>query len=478
MVARQSSLKPSNAWTLAITSVAFFMITLGYLVVITALPAMRRDLGANLSTLSWIVNAYGLAFAVGITTAAALGDRYGRVRVFGVGLGIFTVASAAGGLAPSVQALVAARAMQGIGAAIVMPLSLTILSALFPPERRGRVIGIWGGIAGLGVALGPLIGGAVTQGLGWHWIFWLNIPIGVIATILAFTFLTESHGPATRLDLPAVALVSAGAFGVVWGLVRGNDAGWASQEIKASLGAGILLIAAFLLWELRAAEPMLPLRLFRSGSFVTVNATAFLMFASLLSASFLISQYFQFVLRMSPSEAGLRILPWTAAPIVVSPIAGALSDRIGRRPVMVAGMLLQGIGLAWFASLATLSVGYLQLVPPLILAGTGISMVIPTAPAAALEAVSPPDIGKASGVNSTLQRLGGVAGVAIATAVFAAHGHLGKAASFDAGFRPALVASAAFSIVGALCALAVTTRRSQSAAIGKQEETRSSAVTQ
>ncbi len=344
MVTRQSSPKPSIAWTLAITSVAFFMISLGGLVVTTALPAIRRDFGANLSTLGWIVNAYGLAFAVGITTAAALGDKLGRVRVFGMGLSLFTVASAACALAPSVEALAAARAVEGIGAAILLPLSLTILTAAFPPERRGMVVGIWGGIGGLGVATGPLIGGALTQELNWHWVFWVNVPIGVVATILAFTRLTESRGPATRLDLPAVALVSGGAFGVVWGLVQGNAAGWTSRQIVTSLGAGVLLIAAFLLWELSATEPMLPPRLFRSTSFLSANATAFLLWASLISVSFLISQYFQFVLRNSPFDAGIRILPWTAAPIVLSPAAGVLSDLIGRRPVMVVGMLVQGIG--------------------------------------------------------------------------------------------------------------------------------------
>jgi EmrB/QacA subfamily drug resistance transporter len=477
VVTRQSSPRPSMAWTLAITSVAFFIISLGGLVVTTALPAIHRDFGANLATLGWIgVNAYGLAFAVGITTAAALGDRLGRVRIFGAGLGVFTAASTACAMAPSVGILIAGRAVEGIGAAILLPLSLTILTGAFPPERRGTVVGIWGGIGGLGVASGPLIGGALTQALSWHWVFWVNVPIGVLATILAFTRLTESRGPATRLDLTAVALVSGGAFGIVWGLVRGNDAGWTGPQIVTSLGAGVLLIAAFLFWERRAAEPMLPLRLFRNASFVAANATAFLLWASLISVSFFISQYFQFVHGNTPFEAGIRVLPWTAAPIVLSPAAGALSDLIGRRPVMVAGMLVQGIGLAWLASVAAIGVDYGHLVGPLILAGVGGSMVIPTAPAAALGAVSPGDIGKASGVTSTLLRFGSVAGVAIATAVFSSHGHLGTAASFDAGFRPAIVASAAFSTIGALFALAVVAGRRESAE-AKAEDTHGVAVT-
>jgi MFS family permease len=318
---------------------------------------------------------------------------------------------------------------------------------------------MWGGIGGLGVASGPLIGGAVTQALSWHWVFWVNVPIGVVATIIAFTRLTESRGPATKLDLTAVALVSGGAFGIVWGLSQGNEAGWASRQIVTSLGVGVLLIAAFLLWERRATQPMLPLRLFRSTGFMAANASAFLLWATLISVSFFISQYFQVVLGNSPFEAGIRVLPWTAAPIVLSPAAGALSDLIGRRPVMVVGLLVQGMGLVWLASLASVGVDYGRLVAPLTLAGVGGAVVIPTAPAAALGAVSPGDIGKASGVNSTLQRFGSVAGVAIATAAFSAHGHLGTAASFDAGFRPAIVAAAAFSTIGALFALAVTAGR-------------------
>jgi MFS family permease len=326
------------------------------------------------------------------------------------------------------------------------------------------MVGIWGGIAGLAVAAGPLVGGAVTQGLDWHWIFWVNVPIGIVAAALARTRLAESFGPATRLDLPAVALVSGGAVGLVWGLVRGNEVGWSSPEIVASLGLGVLLLAAFLAWEQRAPEPMLPLRLFASRTFAAANATAFLSAAALLAAAFLISQYMQVVLGFGPLSTGLRLLPWTATPMLVAPIAGVVSDRFGQRPVMVIGMLLQGIGLAAFAVLATADVGYAQLILPLIAAGVGVSMVLASAPVAALGAVAPADLGKASGANSTLQRFGGAFGIAVATAVFAANGHLGTANSFDAGFRPALAVAASLSLLGAAAALAVTSRRRQPAA--------------
>jgi EmrB/QacA subfamily drug resistance transporter len=449
----------SSRWALALTPIAFFMVALDALVVITALPAIQHDLGASMSTLEWTVNAYSLAFAAGIITAAALGDQFGRRRLFIIGLLLFSAASAACALAPTATLLIAARVVQGLGAAIIMPISLTILTTAFPPERRGTIVGIYGGIAGLAVASGPLIGGAVTQGLDWHWIFWVNVPIGLVTSVLAVLRLGESRGPATRLDLPAVALVSGGAAGLVWGLVRANDIGWGSPETILTLGLGILLLGSFVAWERRAPDPMLPLRLFANPGFAAANATSFLVNAALMGAVFLASQYFQFALGFSPLTTGLRFLPWTATPMLVAPAAGVLSDRIGQRPVMVIGMLLQGVGFAWFALVATTGAGYEQLVLPLLVSGVGVSMVLATAPTAALSAVAPTDMGKAAGANSTLQRFGGVFGIAVAAAVFAANGHLGTAASFDAGFRPALVVAAIFSLLGALTALGVGRRR-------------------
>jgi EmrB/QacA subfamily drug resistance transporter len=446
-------------WALALTPIAFLMVTLDALVVITALPSIHSELGASLSTLEWTVNAYTLAYAAGIITAAALGDRFGRRRLFTIGLVLFSAASAACALAPSVEFLIAFRVIQGTGAAIIMPLSLTILTTAFPLERRGAIIGLWGGIGGLAVAAGPLVGGVITQGLNWHWIFWVNVPIGLVAAVLSLAFLTESYGPATRLDLPAVGLVSAGALALVWGLVRAGDTGWTDRQTLLSLASGLLLLAGFVAWERRAAEPMLPLRLFHSATFAAANATGFLMVAALFGAAFLTAQYFQLGLGFSPLGAGVRLLPWTATPILVAPAAGVLSDRIGRRPVMVAGMLLQGIGLGWFALEVSSSVGYGQLVLPLLIAGIGVSMALAATPTAVLSAVALADMGKASGANSTFQRFGSVFGVAVATAVFAANGHLGAAASFTAGFRPALAVLAGLSLLGALPALAVRARR-------------------
>ena len=447
-----------RVWTLLLTSVAFFMVALDSLVVVTALPAMHRDLGGSISTLEWTVNAFTLTYAAGIITAAALGDRFGRRLFFVLGLAVFTLSSVACAMAPSAELLVAARAVQGLGAAMVMPVSLTILTSAFPAANRGAIVGIWGGIGGLAVAAGPLVGGALTQGISWHWIFWVNAPIGLVAILLSLVRLPESKGPATRLDLIATALVAVGATAIVWGLIRTGDEGWTSSTALATIGVGLLLITGFVAWELRVAEPMLPMHLFRNVTFSAGNVTAFLMAGTISSAAFLVTQYMQFVLGYSPFDTGLRVLPWTATPLFIAPVAGLLSDRIGRRPVLTTGMLLQGVGLAWFASLATSGVEYGHLVPPLILAGVGISLALPIAPTVVVSTVKPQQMGKASGVNSTMQRFGAAFAIALAAAVFAANGHLGSAAGFEAGFRPALAVVAGLSLVGALTPLAARSR--------------------
>ncbi len=427
------------------------------LVVVTALPAIRQALNASLDTLHWTVNAYTLAFAAGIITAAAVGDRFGRRRVFAAGLTLFAIASAACALSPSANVLIIARTVQGLAAAMVAPLGLTLLTSAFPAERRGAVIGIWGGVAGLAVASGPLVGGVLTQVLSWHAIFWLNVPIGLIAAVLAMLWLPESFGPRTRLDLPAVALVSVGAVGIVLGLVRATGVGWGSPETVLSLGLGLLSMAGFVFWELRAAAPMVPMRLFRNQTFSAANTTAFFMSGAQFAAAFFIAQYFQLGLGYSPLETGLRILPWSATPLIVAPLVGALSDRVGGRPLLLVGMLLQAAGFIAFAVLASSGAGYWPAIAGLVVADVGVSMVLPVAPAVIL-GVAPLDMGRASAVNNTLQRFGTAFGVAVATAVFSVNGTLATAASFTAGLWPALAAVAALSVLGALSALAVGTR--------------------
>jgi EmrB/QacA subfamily drug resistance transporter len=451
--------RTSTIWTFAITSVALFMTTLDNLVVTTALPVIRKDLDASLSGLEWTVNAYTLTFAVLLLTGAALGDRFGRRRLFTIGLAIFTLASAAAALAPSIEVLIAARALQGLGGAIVTPLTLTILSAAVPAERRGLVLGAWGGISGLAVAIGPLVGGAVVQGISWQWIFWLNVPIGLALIPLAALRLRESRGPNDALDLPGVGLASAGLLGIVWGLVRGNSVGWGSPEIVSALSAGSLVLALFVLWELRAAEPMLPLRFFRNRTFAAANVASLLMFFGMFGSIFLLAQFFQTVQGYSPLDAGLRILPWTAMPIFVAPIAGALSDRIGGRPLMATGLALQATGLAWIAFVSTPTVAYIELVTPFILSGIGMALYFAPVANVVLSAVRPEEEGQASGANNAIRELGGVFGVAVLASVFAHYGGYGTGQSFVDGLTPAIYVGAGVVAAGALAALGVARRK-------------------
>ena len=442
-------------WVLGLTSIAYFMVVLDSLVVVTALPRMQQDLHADLAALQWTVNAYGIAFAAGIITAAALGDRFGRRRVFTLGLALFTLSSAACALAPDAAALIVARTVQGLGAAVVLPLSLTILTAAFPPQRRGLIVGIYGGLAGLAVAAGPLVGGAVTESLDWHWIFWLNVPIGLLAAALGTRLLPESHGAAQRLDLPGVALVTGGVVALVWALVRANEVGWSSPQTVGTLLAGCALLLAFVWWQRRADAPLVPLGLFRSRAFAAGTVTTFLMSGATFAAAFLITQEFQFARGYSPISAGLRLLPFFATPMIISPWAGAISDRIGRRPIMVTGLVLQALGFAWVAARGSLRTSWVELVVALLVAGVGISMALPTVPTAVLNAVPATRLGTASGINYMAQRFGTVFAIAIGSAVFSAHGHLGNPAAVTAGFRPALWSIVVFAAAAAVTALAI-----------------------
>jgi EmrB/QacA subfamily drug resistance transporter len=445
-------------WTFVITSVALFMVTLDNLVVTTALPVIRKDLGASLSQLEWTVNAYTLTFAVLLLTGAALGDRFGRRLLFSIGIGLFTVASAAAALAQSATALDVARAVQGVGGAIVLPLTLTLLSAAVPAEKRGLALGAWGGIGGLAVAIGPLVGGAVVSGISWHWIFWLNVPIGLVLAPLAFLRLNESRGPASRLDLPGLALASVGLFGIVWGLVRGNSVGWGSAEIVGALLVGAALTTLFVLWELRAPAPMLPMRFFRNRVFALTNVASLFMYFGMFGSIFLLSQFFQTVQGYSPLGSGLRILPWTAMPIFVAPIAGALSDRVGGQRLMGVGLTLQAIGLGWIAHVSTPTTPYADLVAPFVLSGVGMALFFAPVANVVLSAVRPHEEGQASGANNAIRELGGVFGVAVLASLFAHYGGYTNAASYTHGMSISVWVGAAIVLVGAAASFAIPRR--------------------
>jgi len=454
----------TTTWVVVLTGIGSLMAALDTLVVAAALSTIRLDLGASVEQLEWTVNAYNLAFAVLLMPAAALGDRFGRRRLFAGGLALFALASAACALAPEVGWLIAARAVQGAGAALVMPLGLALLSAAFPPERRGAAIGIFSAITGLSVASGPLIGGAVVEGLAWQWVFWLNVPIGLIAAPLVLRKLRESYGPVTALDLPGLALVTGGALGVVWGLVRSAQAGWASAEVVATLAIGVLLLAGFVAWEARAPQPMLPLRLFRSRGFSAGNGVTFLLLAGLFISVFFYAQLLQTALGDGPLETGLRLVPWTTTFLTVAPIAGTLSDRFGQRPFIVGGMALQASGMLWLALVADPGMSYGSMIGPLVVGGVGVSMAIPAAQNAVVGGVAMADVGKAAGSASMMRELGGVFGIAVAVAVFAGAGGYATPGEFVDGFTPAITVGAGLALLGAVIGTALPSRGQASAA--------------
>lgn len=449
---------PKQKWVLILASITSFMISLDSLVVSTALPTIHRALHASLATLDWTVNAYNLTFAVLLLSGAALGDRFGRRRIFLVGLGIFVAASAACALAGNIGTLIAARAAQGCGAALVMPLALTQLSTSFPPSQRGKVLGIFSGVTGLATLSGPLVGGAVAQGLAWQWIFWLNVPVGLAVMVASAARLDETRGPNNRLDLTGALLVMAGVLGVVWALVRANTSGWGSAEVLSTLLSGVVLSLAFIAWEVRARAPMLPMRFFRLQAFATANVSNFCLFASVYGTTFMLAQYLQNSVGYDPLGTGLRLVPWTGTLLIIAPVAGRLADRLGERLFMAGGLAIELVGLAWLVAVVTPHLAYADMVGPLVITGAGNSLAVPAAQKSVVGAVRPAEIGQASGAVSMLRILGGVFGIAIASAVFADYGSYASPQAFTAGFRPALCVVMGLAALGALIALGMPGR--------------------
>jgi EmrB/QacA subfamily drug resistance transporter len=445
----------SPAWTLVVASVALMMPFLDSLVVTTALPALRVSLHSSLASLEWTVNAYNLSFACLLLTGAALGDRFGRRRMLCIGLTIFVGASLLAGSAPTIGMLVAARALQGAGTAFVVPLTLTLITDAYPAERRGWAIGIWGGVAGLSGAIGPVVGGAVVQAIGWHWIFWINLPVGLVLIPIALQRVRESYGGHPRLDIPGVALATTGLFAITWAIVRTNTFGWGSLVVLATLLAGLAIIALFVLWERRTPHPMLSLAMFRRPNFTAANGVSFCLFAGLFGALFLMSQFFQTAQGSTPLQAGAQLLVWSATGLFVAPIAGRLAGRHGNRPFMLAGLLMQTAGLACLAVIAGRHTPFLAIAPVLIIAGVGTSMVFPTVANEVMSSVAPEQTGIASGTNSALRELGGVFGIAVLASIFNRPGVYSSPGTFVAGFRSALWIAVAFSAAGIPLALSL-----------------------
>jgi EmrB/QacA subfamily drug resistance transporter len=449
----------SLATVLAVVGIPMFMVTLDNLVVTNALPVIKTELGASLTDLQWFINAYTLSFAALLLTASAIGDRLGRRRIFLAGITLFTLASAACAMATEPWMLITARGIQGVGAAAVMPLSLTLLSAAVPASKRSAAIGIWGGISGLGVAVGPVVGGAVVDGLNWQWIFWLNVPIGVLAIPFAARVLTESFGGSRRLDLLGLVLSAASVLSIVWGVVHGSDDGWTSGPVLGSLIGGVALLAAFVVWESRTSSPMLPLRLFASRAFSVINVTAFTFAAGVFGSVFLLAQFFQVVQGYSPLESGIRTLPWTMAPMVIAPLAGLVVDRVGPRVLIASGQALLAIGLAWIALVTTADVTYSSFVVPFVLAGIGMGLTFAPSASVVMASAADKDRGVASGTNNTIREVGVAMGIALLASVFASAGSYDSPSSYIDGLVPAVWVGAAIVATGGFLALLLPGRR-------------------
>jgi EmrB/QacA subfamily drug resistance transporter len=435
------------------TGLPMFMATLDNLVMTNALPAIRLDLGASIEELQWFMNAFTLAFASFILMATALGDRYGRRTVFAAGIALFTLASAAAALATDPTQLIIARTVQGIGGAAIMPLSLSLLAGAVPARRRPLAIGIWGGVSGLAVALGPLVGGAIVEGWNWNAIFWINVPIGLVAIPLVIALLPNPFGERLRADVLGVVLAGLGVLGLVWGIVRGNDAGWDSFEVLAGLVGGAALLVLFVLWQLRAPAPLLPLRLFRDRSFAVANVVGLGFSFGMFGSVFILIQFLQIVQGHSPLEAGVLTMPWTMAPMVVAPLAGAIAPRVGTRALIVAGLALQATGLAWIALAMRVDTPYAEVVGAFIISGIGAGLVFAPSSTAVLARIAPTDTAKASGTNSTIREVGIALGIAVLTAVFTgAGGQLTPTGYVDAAI-PAVFTGAA--VVAATAVVAV-----------------------
>lgn len=453
-VAAPARTRRTPVWLAVVAaSIPMFMATLDNLVMTSALPVIQLDLGSSVGQLSWFVNAYTLTFATFMLPAATLGDRVGRRRMMVAGITLFTLASIASAVSTTSEALIAARAVQGLGAAAIMPLSLTLLAAAVPPAMRAAAIGIWGGVSGLGVALGPVIGGAVVEGLNWQAIFWLNVPVALVAVPLLIIAVPESRGAWQRLDVVGTVLLGGAVFLGIWGIVHGNDDGWSAPSVLGPLVLAAVLLPAYVLWARGRTYAVLPLRLFAERKFTVANVI-FLMFTiGMFGTVFLLAQYLQIVQGYTPLEAGLRTLPWTAAPMVVAPIAGALVARVGYRALMLPGLVLQTASLVWFAVITENGSAYSAFIVPLLMAGVGMGLVFAPGASMVLDGLPDDDFAIASSANSTIREFGVALGVAVLVAVFLGHGGELTPTGYDGAIGPALLTGAAAVAIAAVASV-------------------------
>lgn len=432
--------------TLLLGSLTSFLVGLDALVVTTALPTLHQEFGADVTGLGWTINAYALAVAAAILTGSAAGDRFGRRRVFVIGLVVFTAASAWCALSTTAGMLIVARAVQGVGGGIAVPLSLALITEATPPEQRGKALGIWGAITGVAVAAGPLVGGAVVEGIAWQWVFWLNVPVGVAIVALASTKMAPGERVYRRLDPVGLGAATLGVFALAQAVIRGNDTGWSHWSVLTGLVGGPLALLLFVGWERRTDAPMMPLSLFGNRSFTAGCIAGGVLMAGVFALGFLTAQYLQLALHHQPLGVGVRLLPATALALILSPLAGRLADRIGEGPLVAAGLGMLGGGLLLIGTLVTATSDYRTVIGPLFVAGTGIAIAFPTVATAVMRSAGPTMIGVASGVSNTFRQVGAVFGVAVAAAIFTGYGGYSSPGDFVDGLRPAFVA------IGALCA--------------------------
>lgn len=442
--------------TLAAVSFGLFMIMLDNTVVNVALPSIQEDLGADLSELQWIVTGYALTFAALMLVGGKVADAYGRRLIFVIGIAVFTFASLLCGLADSSEMLIAARMLQGAGAALMNPATLSIIAATFPPRERGTAIGIWAGVSGLALAIGPLVGGLITEQLDWSWIFFVNVPVGILGIAASFAFIDESRDEThERLDLPGLATSAVGLFALTYGLIEANTYGWTSPRIIGAFVIAGVALTAFVLLERHQRAPMLPLELFRNRTYTGANLTMLLVALAMFGVFFFVSLYMQQILGYSAVEAGAAFLPMTVLIILIAPLAGKTADRHGSRGLMTVGMLLIAAQLLWFSQLGQ-DASYWQLLPSLIVGGLGMAMTMTPSAAAATRAVPVDKAGVGSAVLNSSRQVGGTLGIAVMGAIVASQaGALVRPESFMAGFERALLVAAAIAAAGAVVAFAL-----------------------
>ena len=429
------------------------MIMLDNTVVNVALPSIQRDLGADLSELEWIVTGYALTFASLMLVGGKVADAYGRRRVFVLGIVVFTFASLMCGLATSSSMLIGSRVLQGAGAALMNPATLSIIAATFPPRERGTAIGIWAGTSALALAIGPLAGGLITEHLDWSWIFFINVPIGLLGIVASFLFIDESRDEThSSLDLPGLATSAIGLFALTYGLIEANTYGWTSGRILASFAISVVALASFIVIERRRREPMLPLELFRNGTYTGANLVMLLVALAMFGVFFFVSLYMQNILGYSAVQAGAAFLPMTMLIIFIAPLAGKTSDRLGSRGLMTAGMILLSVQLLIFSRLGV-DASFFDLLPALVIGGVGMSLTMTPSAAAATRSVPVDKAGVGSAVLNCARQVGGTMGVAIMGAIVAGEaGGERTPQAFMNGFQTALEVAAGIALVGAVVA--------------------------